>query len=1076
MDTPATSSELREVAALAVDIQGQNDLLGYVSAAEVAEYLQRCVEASVEVCRGYGGHIVRRHIAGITALFGVSKGQEREVETAVRAAVAITDRLQSLTRNLYEETGRRLCARAGLDLGVIRLSPAGLGYDIGGFGPAVDNASKLKTRASPGAIVLSAAAFAQVRSVVKARPLPSVGVPDSAGSATAFVFDGFRAFYDGALSARGTFVGRGTELATLLNVLDGVIAGGGRVLGIVGPPGIGKTRLLAECFLKRREVRIYSVKCLPAAADVPYRLAAELLAVTLGTWDVNVLKSTAGDLLTGDRGELTEDILLLDEVLGRGVQAGVAAPFLSGSAKGERVAALISSLLIKASPPQTSVFVCEDVQWASASDLAFLKKFAREILEHRRALIVTGRDEKVLADIAPEVIALGPLTEEEVEALIISLLPVPVVGGDELEAAVKETAGIPAMCEEVAAVLRSGIACGGDKFAAVARAVRKARLDKLSSSALYIARTAACIGSEMTREFLEAALPDVDGESFAEALSELVAADIITDGETLSFKSEVARELILQGLVKEEREKRLRVIAQAALNLGMNPGIVAAYYSAAGETDRATAFLTVAAEEAAKLGALTEAATYYQRALENLADVRVDEPNKLKLLIDLATTLIEDGRPRQALDILKREYPNATTPYGRAEMSYYLGQAMAAVYEFGEAILLYQDACRLFSTLGMVKKEGDVWFQMARAAGAAGDSGRRRLALHYARRCFQRAGDESGKAYCDNAAGVDLLQTHSPRQALEYFLKARDAWRAAGDIRGESLALSNLAVVYGELGKVRDAAATAEKSLALARRVGTKRYVAINASNLAAFYAFININRARKYYRVALDLAAELDDAELLAGAYVNLAELERQLGEWDAARADVRRGWEAAFKARAEERLFYSRLVAAKIEVDCGTAGGPIFKELREELLQLEPPFKDTADLAKACLDAAAAIATEDRQSAEESARQIKTVLQKVQKVDEVLEGRITLGDTLLFLGDGAGAAVEYEKVVAVTEGENYLFWPRATYGLGRSCLALGQRAEAATYFDVAAAVFRAFGNDYWAKRVAAFRASSGL
>ena len=46
--------------------------------------------------------------------------------------------------------------------------------------------------------------------------------------------------------ARSPFVGRQRELALLHNRLEAVRAGEGQVVSLVGPPGVGKTRLLTE--------------------------------------------------------------------------------------------------------------------------------------------------------------------------------------------------------------------------------------------------------------------------------------------------------------------------------------------------------------------------------------------------------------------------------------------------------------------------------------------------------------------------------------------------------------------------------------------------------------------------------------------------------------------------------------------------------------------------------------------------------------------------------------------------------------------------------------------------------------
>ena len=55
-----------------------------------------------------------------------------------------------------------------------------------------------------------------------------------------------RGWQDGGRGARSPFVGRERELSILHDRLGVVRAGEGQVVSLVGPPGMGKTRLLTE--------------------------------------------------------------------------------------------------------------------------------------------------------------------------------------------------------------------------------------------------------------------------------------------------------------------------------------------------------------------------------------------------------------------------------------------------------------------------------------------------------------------------------------------------------------------------------------------------------------------------------------------------------------------------------------------------------------------------------------------------------------------------------------------------------------------------------------------------------------
>jgi len=78
---------------------------------------------------------------------------------------------------------------------------------------------------------------------------------------------------------RSTLVGRDWELATVTGMLDQSMKGKGRIVGLVGPPGIGKSRLVAEigACADRRAVPVYSGYCESHTSDLPFHAMANLL-------------------------------------------------------------------------------------------------------------------------------------------------------------------------------------------------------------------------------------------------------------------------------------------------------------------------------------------------------------------------------------------------------------------------------------------------------------------------------------------------------------------------------------------------------------------------------------------------------------------------------------------------------------------------------------------------------------------------------------------------------------------------------------------------------------------------------
>ena len=88
----------------------------------------------------------------------------------------------------------------------------------------------------------------------------------------------------GELRVRSPFVGRTHELATLHAVLAQVVGGRGQAVGIVGEPGIGKSRLLLEWHqqLHAHGVAYLEGHCLSYGSAMPYLPVLDLLRAHCG--------------------------------------------------------------------------------------------------------------------------------------------------------------------------------------------------------------------------------------------------------------------------------------------------------------------------------------------------------------------------------------------------------------------------------------------------------------------------------------------------------------------------------------------------------------------------------------------------------------------------------------------------------------------------------------------------------------------------------------------------------------------------------------------------------------------------
>ena len=84
--------------------------------------------------------------------------------------------------------------------------------------------------------------------------------------------------------AESNLVGRRWETAAVEGLLERVIDGHGAVVGVVGPPGIGKSRLVREvaAMASDRSVEVFTAFCESHTSQVPFHASLRLLRAATG--------------------------------------------------------------------------------------------------------------------------------------------------------------------------------------------------------------------------------------------------------------------------------------------------------------------------------------------------------------------------------------------------------------------------------------------------------------------------------------------------------------------------------------------------------------------------------------------------------------------------------------------------------------------------------------------------------------------------------------------------------------------------------------------------------------------------
>jgi DNA-binding CsgD family transcriptional regulator/tetratricopeptide (TPR) repeat protein len=506
------------------------------------------------------------------------------------------------------------------------------------------------------------------------------------------------------LSASRPLIGRTTELAGLLAVLDAADEPAFSAMLLSGDAGVGKTRLLTE-FL--------------GAADDRGRLRLVGHCIDFGEVGFAYLPfSEAFDRLARERPELAEALesefspitRLLPQHRIMGAESSQDDARISPS---DLFAAVLGAL-IRLGQEQPTVLVVEDAHWADQSTRDLLGFLLTRLHGERVALVVSYRSDDLhrrhplrsaIAEWSrlPGVdrLHLAPLAEVDVRALISAVRPD--LAERDVRRIVERAEGNAFFTEELLAANEQP---GGGAPASVLPSgladLLLVRLDRLSGSARDVVRLAAVAGREVPHEMLEV-VAELSHTDLDAALREAVDAHILEPRSHFryGFRHALLGEAVYDDLLPGERV-RLHGAYASALAKEMIRGTAAELARHAREShDLDTAFQASvrAGDEAVAVAAPQEGMRHYEAALELLprvsASVRADP---IELVLATADAAATAGHMSRALsfvrDALNRLAPDAQ-PLTRARLLFALSTQLLTLEGELDALAANTEALKL---------------------------------------------------------------------------------------------------------------------------------------------------------------------------------------------------------------------------------------------------------------------------------------------------------------------------------------------------------------------------------------------
>jgi class 3 adenylate cyclase/tetratricopeptide (TPR) repeat protein len=701
------AEERRWATVVFADVCGFTGLSERMDPEDLRALIDRCLQDMGQIVEDLGGFVSRLAGDELLAVFGAPVALGDDAERAVRAGL-------EMERRVSAGTGDRpgLSLRVGVNTGEMVFGPVGPDSrrEVTVYGDEVNVGKRLQEAAPPGGVFVGEGTWEATRRRIRYEEVGRIPVKGKASPIGAW-----RAYSPVAEPidlpvASQAMVGRDQEVGVLSSIWDRVVnEGQGYLVTVLGPAGIGKTRLEREfSFLASGQGgRVLPGRSLPYGEQTGYgafalqiKALAEILETDPAPAARAKLEKVLAALFPGEpANDLASQLALL-------VGVGDETP----TADRQSLFFLARRLVEAVAQDRPLMLVFEDLHWADPSLLDLLEYLAARVRDAPVLLLALARPQ--LLDTRPNwggglpasaTLPLDALSTDASRTLATQLLPddVPSVTVERL---VDTAGGNPLFLEELAASL-SETSLVASELPTSVRATIAARIDALPPDTRAALLNASVIGKLFWVGALERLAPGAGEKGVLDLLEardfvRRQAASRLEGDQEYVFKHMLIREVAYSILPRATRRQRHGQVAgfleeKAGDRLAESASLLAHHWREAGDDARTLRYLLLAADHARRGWAKSEAVDLYTQALA----LTSDPVDRRRILLQRVEALSEGGDYEAVVEELDALLPELI---GRDELQALLRRAEAAYWLLdGEGARRFaRRALELVDTLG----------------------------------------------------------------------------------------------------------------------------------------------------------------------------------------------------------------------------------------------------------------------------------------------------------------------------------------------------------------------------------------
>jgi len=917
----ALEGERKQVTVLFCDLVGSTALAERIGAEAMHGVVNRFFTLALAEVHRYEGTINQFLGDGFMALFGAPIAHEDHARRAILAAAGLQDVMREGPIDLGLPQGQSLALRMGLNTGMVVVGAIGdnLRMDYTAVGDTTNLAARLQQLADPGAILLSEATRRLVADLIHTEPLGEVQLKGKSTPVPVYKLLGRGSrrspLVGRAEHALSPFAGRQRELVALQDLLTEVETGRGQVVGLVGEPGVGKSRLLYEFrqHLADRNVTYLEGRCLSYGGTIPYLPILDIVRANCAINDTDTPELIVHKIRASFQ-ELALDVEEYAPYLSYllGVKEGTGRlGVLTPEAIKERSFEMLRQMSVKGSQQRPLIFGVEDLHWVDRTSEEYLSFLVDGLAGSSILVLCTyrpGYRPSWIGKSYATQIGIRALSPADSFAVVQSLLGREDAYSGVASAILGKAEGNPFFLEELCrGALDHPDLRHTPAVPETVQDVLMARIDRLPGDTKRLLQTAAVLGREAPLQLLTALW---QGGGLEHHLAELKRQEFLFErtqsGHNLAyvFKHVLTREVAYGSLLGGQRQL-LHAAAGRALETLYSDRLehiydrLAYHYAESTDAIKAVDYLSRLAEKAGRGYAHTEALSALEMAVAHV--------------------------PRLPVELQEHRFFELLNQ--RGESLFYLGH--------------FQDLLHLFSPheerlvqLSDPSLASDYYFWFASACSFVGD---RERAARHAHRALEEATRGGGRVQIGRAHVVLSLEHYFSGQIGQAITHGRHAvalldGTAEQALRG--MAYQYLGIAYLIASEFDLALESASQADAISQAIGDRRIRA----RAAQVSAFVHISKG--------DWEQGIDTSEAALEYSPDGFETAAILGALGAAhleRGDARKACEILEKAVAEALRFRSRQVQANWKFFLAEA-----YRLNGQLHEARAAARDALDISK--------------------------------------------------------------------------------------------------------------------------------